>query len=162
MKPELCYELRLSGTTRDEDAVSRLDALRVYAEHLDVAEITPLWRVSGGEFLVDLNAWGRRPLPRGRHFTVKDVHSADSDSQHTAPNGRLDAAGFSVRPHLWSKGAGFGLVRPSRSEPHATAEDRDERDEWFWGYCVEQPLSRAVTRMLVKARELGFEVAVRE
>jgi hypothetical protein len=160
MTPELCYELRLSGTTQDEDVVSHLDALRVHAEGLEVAEITPLWRVSQGEFLVDLSAWGHRPLPSGRHFIVRDVHGADP--QRTVPNHRLDVAGFCVRPDARSKGAVFGLIRPEGPEVRVKAPDKGERNDWFWGYYIESPLSDAVARILTRARELGFDVAVRE
>jgi len=155
------YWLQLPGDTTENDALARLEQLRIRAEAIAPERVTPLVRLTGEEVAVDLDSL--EPCTLERFLVVaaenvvpnRDVAAAFGSEPYS-----LAVAAFVMNPGEGSESAFFGLVRSHSGGP------------WRWEhYCKTQYASivsdehlvqchLAVVRVLEAAKELGFAVEV--
>jgi hypothetical protein len=140
MKTTIRYELEFPGSVADRDAVRLIDSLRQRALTLDASYVTPLWRLSGTELLLD--PWDLWPRTPARHLTVRVF---DTEHDATRP---VEAVGFKMRSNPRSEHVVIGLFRPNN-------------ENWTWGYeSTSESLfgQRPLMRLLQLAREAGLTV----
>jgi len=150
----VCFELLMPGDTPDADIVRLLDQLRERARALDASYVTPLWRLSDRELLLESGyPWPTAPM---RHLTARTF-----DRERDASRA-IDLAGFMMRPSTYSQPAVFAMLRPvSRTSDGSTPSAEDA--SWSWGYCCEAPTlagRERLLQLLQSAREIGFSVSV--
>jgi hypothetical protein len=168
----ICYDLRLSGATTDEEAVRMLERLRTHALTLETDITTPVLLLTGTDLLLPEDVseprtveWLLRILSEGvRQDRDGEIGPIDDPS-------RLVVAGFVMGVGEGSEPAAFGLVRPLVEQPPSGARDDNWR-HWLWqGFCKTQYASAVsdehfvkchliVVSMLDEAKRIGFDVTV--
>ncbi|MEO8622035.1 MAG: hypothetical protein ABI625_13280 [bacterium] len=171
----ISYQLRLPGTTTDDQAVALLERLRVHAVELSVEFATPVLLFTGAMLSAPEDAdarnsveWWLRVFAEGVREDRDGVAGPVDDAE------RLAFAAFMMTVGEGSEPAAFGLVRPLVDSAPTREGTTGNWQDWFWqGFCKTQYASAvsddhfvqchlAVVRMLEEAERIGFDVTVHD
>lgn len=155
MTTHVSYELGLPNYTTDRDVIRLITELRSHALASNARDVTPLWRLSGRELLLE-SPW-RWPTLRLRYLTARGF--IETQDAHLP----LDIAGFFLRPGRQSEMAILAVFRRGSAETTEHSESRESRADWYWDYecqTMTADAEAALLRLLHRARQIGFAVTV--